>query len=53
MILVVCEQCGRGFGPADIVNHLRRDHGVTEPFERWPDGEPVIEDTTLEPGDFR
>lgn len=38
----------------ELVTHFRVIHPalVDADFEVWPDGEPVIHDTTLEPGDF-
>jgi hypothetical protein len=37
---------------ADLNAHLRDAHGINEDFQRWPDGEPVVEDLTLTPQDF-
>lgn len=37
---------------ADILVHIRVDHGVQVEPMRWPDGQLVIVDTTLEPADF-
>ena len=39
-----------GIPSEDLTAHMR-DHGY-EP-DPWPDGDPVIVDTTIEPGDFR
>lgn len=40
----------------DLLHHLRQFHpdqfDSDIDFERWPDGEVVVEDTTLEPQDF-
>lgn len=33
-----------------LLSHLWFTHGMKP--EEWPDGEPVVEDTTLEPDDF-
>lgn len=35
-----------------IMGHIRGAHGIDEELSAWPDGEPVIVDNTLEPGDF-
>jgi hypothetical protein len=35
-----------------IVDHLHDAHGIDTEVERWPDGEPVIVDMTLDPRDF-
>jgi hypothetical protein len=38
----------------ELENHLRLLHpdSFGEGFERWPDGEIVVHDTTLEPHEF-
>lgn len=51
--MMTCNLCGEkieSFGMS--LDHLRDVHGIDEEIERWPDGEIVIHDTTLEPGDF-
>jgi hypothetical protein len=47
----VCNLCGERV--ADLLVHLRVEHDFDEEIETWPDGSPVVIDTTLEPGDFR
>lgn len=39
----------------EMVTHLHTAHGVDldADLERWPDGDPVVVDATLEPEDFR
>jgi hypothetical protein len=61
-----CHGCGYGGGqahchlchetnPPDLLDHIRIQHPDAwgDGPQRWPDGETVIVDTTLEPGDFR
>lgn len=41
-------------GLESIEQHLRVLHAdIYEPAERWPDGQIVVTDDTLEPEDFR
>lgn len=44
-----------GLTLGEMVTHLHDAHGVDlgADLERWPDGEPVVVDATLEPEDFR
>jgi hypothetical protein len=49
--VIQCALCLQWFDPTAIEIHLIEDHGQ-EPVERWPDGSPVIIDTTLTPDDF-
>ena len=49
--MIICELCGYLFRLDDIEDHLITAHDV-EPLDRWPDGQPVIIDSTLEPADF-
>jgi hypothetical protein len=49
--MIECSLCGYWFTLTGIELHLVEDHRQ-EPFETWPDGRPVIIDTTLEPADF-
>jgi hypothetical protein len=49
---VTCAVCGEQ-GPLEwIFGHLRGAHDMDVEIDTWPDGEPVIVDTTLEPEDF-
>ena len=53
---VACGLCPvDGLSLAEMAAHLYRAHGIdlATDVERWPDGEPVVVDMTLEPGDFR
>lgn len=38
----------------DLLGHIRAAHGldVAEEIEKWPDGEWVVHDETLDPEDF-
>lgn len=47
-----CNLCGARVLVVEILVHLRVEHDVDAEIEEWPDGEPVIIDTTLEPEDF-
>jgi hypothetical protein len=39
--------------PVELLRgHLRGAHDVDIELAEWPDGEPVVIDTTLEPDDF-
>jgi hypothetical protein len=42
--------CGDVLRLEDVAEHVRIIHG--EDLERWPDGTPVLWDTTLEPAEF-
>lgn len=53
-----CRLCPPGddrVADEDLLEHLRVTHPTRygDGPERWPDGEPVVTDETLEPGDFR
>lgn len=49
-----CDLCGDSIESVGLLlDHLSGEHGVTEPVATWPDGDPVVVDTTLDPGDFR
>jgi hypothetical protein len=38
---------------ADLLAHLEAEHAdMWAGIERWPDGAPVVVDTTLDPADF-
>lgn len=54
-----CGLCGEevdAYAGVDLLHHLRQfhpDHFDSDiDFERWPDGEVVVEDLTLAPQDF-
>lgn len=49
-----CNVCKTTVPDLGLMDHLRLDHPdeYGDGPERWPDGETVIIDTTLEPGDF-
>lgn len=49
---VTCALCNRRFAMEDIWQHLDIVHGEKFELAEWPDGGPVIVDTTLEPSDF-
>lgn len=52
---MVCKRDGGGevmVRISEIVEHLDKVHGITGGIAEWPDGEPVVIDRTLEPGDF-
>lgn len=49
--MIECDLCGLWFEASGIEAHLVDGHDQ-EPVERWPDGRPVIIDSTLEPADF-
>lgn len=51
--VATCALCERRFAVENIWEHLRIVHGVEGEIAEWPDGEPVIIDTTLEPDDFQ
>lgn len=39
--------------PFELIPHVRREHPeYYDPVQCWPDGRPVIVDTTLDPDDF-
>ena len=52
---VHCCLCHTDMDPAAIEDHARLLHPAQwgDGLERWPDGRPVVYDTTLEPEDFR
>jgi hypothetical protein len=54
-VAVTCNLCGEVFDGTTIWGHLAGAHAIDAGAEmlRWPDGEPVVIDTTLEPGHFR
>jgi hypothetical protein len=45
-----CALCGDVVPIHAAIRHLRVIH--LDAVDEWPDGSPVIVDTTLEPGDF-
>jgi hypothetical protein len=49
-----CHLCGMGVAGREMVDHLRALHQdeYAEGWKRWPDGEIVTVDRTLEPKDF-
>lgn len=48
-----CEVCGEPVPTLELIRHLALLHpDVYEPVELWPDGRPVVLDTTLEPEEF-
>lgn len=47
----LCEPAKRMLD-SEILAHLKNEHDVELHFERWPDGEVVIHDSTLTPEDF-
>ena len=47
-----CELCGTSVALPVLLDHLRVEHGFYEEMERWPDGELVIIDETLQPHEF-
>jgi hypothetical protein len=49
----ICGLCGERVAAADLIVHLRVEHDFDEDVETWPDGTPVVVDTTLEPDDFK
>lgn len=49
---MTCALCGEQMDFSEVIGHLRDMHEINEDFERWPDGEVVIHDGTLEPSDF-
>jgi hypothetical protein len=51
-VMGTCGLCGERVMASELIVHLRVEHGIEEDFERWPDGEIVVHDETLEPGDF-
>ncbi len=50
--IATCGFCGEAVPLADIMAHLRAEHGQDCEVQTWPDGSPVVIDETLEPGDF-
>lgn len=51
---VRCELCLAAVPTDRLLTHLRMLHpDAYEPVETWPDGAPVVVDTTLTPTDFR
>lgn len=53
---VTCELCKERVDATTIFDHFERVHGMSRDdwrFETWPDGELVIHDDTLTPGDFQ
>lgn len=49
-----CHMCPDVMPVAEAIDHLRVMHPdqYGDGPERWPDGQPVLYDTTLEPRDF-
>lgn len=52
---MTCLLCGATGPDTDALDHLRVMHPAEygDGPERWPDGAPVIHDTTLTPEDFQ
>lgn len=48
--MATCYLCPVLLSDADLLGHLARHD--TEAWERWPDGDLVVVDMTLEPSDF-
>lgn len=47
-----CALCGERFPLDLILGHLTGAHDLDVEIETWPDGSPVIVDSTLQPDDF-
>jgi len=48
-----CGICEAIMHPFELIPHVRREHPeYYDPVQCWPDGRPVIVDTTLDPDDF-
>lgn len=48
-----CHTChATGIPAAGIADHIRGHAGLLLRVECWPDGSPVVVDSTLEPADF-
>jgi len=47
-----CGLCGERMTVDEIFPHLHQEHGLEVELQTWPDGDPVVVDATLEPGDF-
>jgi hypothetical protein len=48
-----CDICKTDVRTTDLLSHISVYHpDLYEPIETWPDGQPVVIDTTLEPEDF-
>ena len=50
--------CNMCVPPAELTlgtigQHLQDEHGVPLVVHTWPDGSPVVVDSTLEPDDFK
>ena len=52
MLLLLRCRCGCWVELEALLDHMYTVHGVDGEMERWPDGEPVVYDETLEPADF-
>lgn len=47
-----CAKCGAKVPAEKIQAHLKIEHDIEADFQEWPDGSPVIVDSTLSPSDF-
>lgn len=48
-----CELCATEVPTLELLVHITVHHAAfSEPVLTWPDGKPVVIDTTLEPEDF-
>lgn len=51
--MATCHFCSDEVADVMLLHHFRVIHPEqTEAFERWPDGQFVVVDETLEPADF-
>jgi hypothetical protein len=51
--MATCHFCSDPISDVEMLHHFRVMHPQqTEEFERWLDGEFLVVDETLEPGDF-
>lgn len=50
--MATCALCGERFPLELILGHVAGAHDLDIEIEEWPDGSPVIIDSTLEPDDF-
>lgn len=52
-LIATCDLCGKRLTASDAVAHFRDRHPGTQwELETWPDGEPVVIDSTLSPEEF-
>jgi len=52
LMAVACTMCGRAETERTILDRLADQPGIDVRIERWPDGAPVVEDSTITPEDF-